>query len=431
MKNFFKKILSRFSWPVAIGVVSLIAIFLLFVPRIKTKINHSKVLNETLWFINFSENAIDFKAKEKMDQRFSEIVNGVMAGNDQLRVLHIGDSHVQADFFTGETRRLLSDWLSDSNTSRGFTFPYEIAASNNPDDYKVSWEGVWTRNRLNGDRMAKIGLAGISLTTSDTSSELGLRLVESKVSFKPFDRVRVIYESTDTSITPMLINRSSIIEKSDGAVTFGLAQPTDTLKMGIEWNGSTESSFTLYGIDLLNSKAKVIYNAAGVNGATVRTFLQSENFEHQVLLSRPQLIIVSLGTNDAFSPNFRPREFRRNLSELIDKIQQILPTALIILTTPGDHLLEKVHENPNIEKAQVQIHAVAREQGCGVWDFYRVMGGAGSVKFWSQLGLTAPDKLHLNRKGYKLQGALLFDALIKLSGDTQEVRIDNAMFANE
>ena len=29
----------------------------------------------------------------------------------EIRILHIGDSHVQADFFTGEVRRLLRQYL--------------------------------------------------------------------------------------------------------------------------------------------------------------------------------------------------------------------------------------------------------------------------------------------------------------------------------
>jgi len=52
---------------------------------------------------------------------------------------------------------------------------------------------------------------------------------------------------------------------------------------------------------------------------------------------------------------------------------------------------------------------------CGVWDFFTIMGGEGSIEKWFEMGLTAPDKLHLNRKGYRLKGALLFDALVKLT----------------
>lgn len=413
-----------------ISALAVVGVFLLFVAREKTIVIHSKVRHETLWFVNFSENTIEFKAKENLNQRFSDLIQSVRNGDQQLRVLHIGDSHIQADFFTGETRRLISNWLLDSNTTRGFTFPYQVASSNNPDDYNVAWKGSWKRNRLDGASTAKLGVAGISLSTSDSTSELSLSLNKSKVRFQPFDRVRVLFDATDSVVVPRLSN-SKIIHKGFNTLTYELVEPLDTLLMGIDWNGAINSSFTLYGLELANSKSKLVYNAAGVNGASVKTFLQSENFDQQAQQLDPNLVVVSLGTNDAFSKHFNPRVFRNNLSFMVLRIQEMLPNAMVILTTPGDHLIDGVKDNPSLARAQKQIHSVAKEYGCGVWDFYRVMGGEGSIKFWSQLGLTAPDKLHLNRKGYKLQGALFFDALTKLSGDTQELYIDELMFAND
>ena len=39
------------------------------------------------------------------------------------------------------------------------------------------------------------------------------------------------------------------------------------------------------------------------------------------------------------------------------------------------------------------------------------MGGYGSILDWFKKGLTAKDKLHFSRKGYELQGELLYRAL--------------------
>ena len=87
---------------------------------------------------------------------------------------------------------------------------------------------------------------------------------------------------------------------------------------------------------------------------------------------------------------------------------------MLILTTPGDHLINRIQQNESIEVAQRVIREVAQAEGCGVWDFFEVMGGAGSIEYWAEKGLCAPDMLHLNRKGYRLKGALLFEALTKL-----------------
>ncbi len=60
---------------------------------------------------------------------------------------------------------------------------------------------------------------------------------------------------------------------------------------------------------------------------------------------------------------------------------------------------------------------LAEETDCAVWDFYKVMGGLRSVVKWQNNGLAAKDRVHLTAKGYKLQGDLLFDALMKAYGN--------------
>jgi lysophospholipase L1-like esterase len=59
------------------------------------------------------------------------------------------------------------------------------------------------------------------------------------------------------------------------------------------------------------------------------------------------------------------------------------------------------------------------------------MGGDGSINLWAEKGLCAPDMLHLNRKGYRLKGALLFDALSKLDNDNPIHLRDNQLMVND
>jgi len=49
---------------------------------------------------------------------------------------------------------------------------------------------------------------------------------------------------------------------------------------------------------------------------------------------------------------------------------------------------------------------------CSYWDFFAVMGGENSVDSWYLSGLTAKDRLHLNKKGYLLKANLFFDAFL-------------------
>jgi hypothetical protein len=79
-------------------------------------------------FIAFAENRIEQSAVLKpFFQRLQELEN---RKTHQVRVLHIGDSHIQADFFTGWLRYLLQKRFGEAG--RGLVFPYRQAGSQNP-----------------------------------------------------------------------------------------------------------------------------------------------------------------------------------------------------------------------------------------------------------------------------------------------------------
>ncbi|MDD2277695.1 MAG: GDSL-type esterase/lipase family protein [Bacteroidales bacterium] len=370
-----------------------------------------------LSFINFSENRITGTSSSKSLERIGELLAKARGKGEPVRILHIGDSHIQADFFTAETRRLLSQWISNQNTSRGFTFPYSMVKSNNPDDYDVSWEGEWTRNRWSPNDSSLLGLAGISASTTDTLSRFGISIKESTIGFSPFNMVRVHYKAN--GFEPILLEpiNAELLSSDQNHMLYSLETLSFSVKFGLENAGQSNGSFTLFGVELLNSDAILQYHAAGVNGATVGTFLGSSNFIQQAKGINPYLIIVSLGTNDVYLPSYNSAKFSRDFSELIGRITSALPMTAVVVTTPGDHLINGQQINPNIADINKVIYKVANEKGCAIWDFYKIMGGEGSVNLWANQGFCATDKLHLNRKGYRLQGSLLFEAMIIAAND--------------
>jgi lysophospholipase L1-like esterase len=54
------------------------------------------------------------------------------------------------------------------------------------------------------------------------------------------------------------------------------------------------------------------------------------------------------------------------------------------------------------------------------------MGGLGSINRWLGAGLSAPDRIHLSGKGYRLQGDLLYDALVNSYGDYYATKQSNS-----
>ncbi|MHB1277895.1 MAG: LysM peptidoglycan-binding domain-containing protein [Bacteroidia bacterium] len=108
----------------------------------------------------------------------------------QVRVVHIGDSHLQADFFSGETRRLLQDDFG--NAGRGFVFPYRAAKTNGPSDYSSGSYGNWDSKRaVFINQPLPIGLGGITLSSSDSTALIYLKLKEEELNRYAFDKVTI------------------------------------------------------------------------------------------------------------------------------------------------------------------------------------------------------------------------------------------------
>jgi len=331
--------------------------------------------------------------------------------NSSLRILHFGDSHIQAGFLTGEVRRLLANFLNDSLVSMGYAFPYNIAGTNSPVDYSFSVTGSWAFSKIVGsDTDISAGLSGMVMETYDNNTSISISTKNAKRGDKLFDEVTFFVNVGEIEVNVDCAG-GTIVNQSKYHVTIKLTNAVSELSVSFNCNNQNQKPLRVSGLLLVNSLSKLIYSSAGLNGADVKSYLKAGEFENQLRLIDPHIVIVSLGTNDAYHPLFDSADFSNNLAILIDKIELALPNATVLLTIPGDHLVSKT--SPNLKLLQVKdaIFDLAIKKSCCVWDFHSIMGGEGSIRLWNSIGLTAPDYLHFNAKGYQLQGELLFEAL--------------------
>ena len=336
----------------------------------------------------------------------------------KVNVVHIGDSHIQADLFSGRIRTLLQDSAFFGNGGRGFVFPYALAKTNNPYNYKVTSTGQWTGCRnVQRSQNCQWGLAGITAETIDSSATFTIQTITS-YSNNPVSRVKVFYPIKDSTQFSVVLEAADSVyypslKKEAGYAEFALAYEVSQVKVKFLKSDSLQYHFTLQGISLENNRAGLQYAALGVNGAEVVSFLRNPDLETNLAALNPDLIIISLGTNDSYGKNFDPVYFKNNYSALLKRLKQAAPQASILLTAPGDCYRNRKYPNPNTAKAVLQISNLAKETGCAFWNFYKVMGGYRSVLKWQYSGLATKDRVHLTGKGYKLQGELLFDALMR------------------
>ena len=363
---------------------------------------------DSLSFIHCQKNTIQIN-----DSIRSKLTKILESGN--IKIVHIGDSHLQAAFFTEKVKQLLYQHFQENEmiASPGFIFPFSMAQTNNPYFFKVSYTGQWLRSK-NVDEIqnSQIGISGITVSTSTPQSELKIKMQNQKYNFKTkyfFDKV-ILLHNIDSSINISANNRFGNI--SNIGSTWEFNEPIDSIQFSFS-NSDTSKNLELYGLILEKKNSNVQYHTIGVNGSMAHSYLKCSLFENHLKLLDPNIVILSLGTNEAYNKDFNREEYIFNLTSLISKIHNTNPNAILLIATPNDHLKNGVINN-NIAIVNESIYSLTNYFSFGIWDFYKIMGGSGSINNWYKKQLTSEDRLHFNRKGYEIQGELLYNALIQL-----------------
>lgn len=373
-------------------------------------------------FINFPSNTLSFTPDtSKLNLFFESLAQLNFQGQGQINIVHIGGSHVQADILTNQLRMRFQSFQGGMNAGRGFVFPYRIAKTNSPSGYYFITNGNWEACRnVDKYKFCKLGMAGISAITHDSLSSLTLVMRKENIMNYEFNRLKIFYEADSLSFTLRIDSNlvaSKIYYPASNYVEYNLTQFVDSLLIEFVKTDSSQNHFTLYGMVAESNESGIEYHGLGINGASTTSFLQCSEFENQLKVIKPQLVIMGLGINDAYGKEFSQEAFEANYTELIRRIRTASPDAAILLITNNDSYLFKRKVNKNGLKVQESMMKIAKENQAQVWDMFEIMGGLNSIVQWQKTGLAQKDKVHLTRIGYTLMGDLFFDAIIKSYGN--------------
>ena len=372
-------------------------------------------------FIRNNDNILQLYDSSSLTHFFEALYELEKEKDRKVRIVHIGDSHIQADFFSGETRKLLQNDQRFGNGGRGFVFPYSAAHTNNPFDYKTTYTGSWEgKSSLKRNVSSRWGLSGWTSITNSFNSTIKIRLLEDYKDFEasPSNHIKIYYPVMDSLSfnVSLLTENDNILSRftsREGYVEFELKEPLTEFAIGLNKSKQNQNRFVMQGLYLENDQAGVVYSSFGVNGAKTDTYFRCEDFETHLKSLSPDLVVISLGTNDAYMTNFNAQTYEQNMLALINKVKEASPEASILVTSSGDNYRYKRYTNKNNAKVQSKLLKLLQERKLALWDFYQVMGGLGSINKWYAKGLARRDKIHLSQRGYTLQGKLFFDAIIK------------------
>ena len=361
-----------------------------------------------------------------MERFFQKMDSVVFFGEGNVSVMHIGGSHVQAGVFTQQFRDNLLNISPDLIGGQYFIFPFSTGGTNNPSHYIVRSTGNWTycRNAVRRETDKRMGLAGAAITTNDSTATVRILTKERYPSDIPpdydFNKVTIIGFSETENVTPVVSYNDTILhgqyDEWKSTYTFSLPNFTDSICIKFD---SVPGEFTLTGILLENDMPGISVHGVGVNGARVSSYLRCDDFERDLELIRPDLIIFGIGINDAAEKDFEKNTFKRQYNELIKIIQRVNPDcALLFLTNNDSYKREKTKKrnryevNLNGEIVEEAFMELGKKYNAAVWNQFDIMGGLKSMQDWEEAGLAKKDKVHFTNEGYRLLGDLLYNALI-------------------
>lgn len=352
-------------------------------------------LGQTPGFINTDANHI---IRAENLGNFRHDIAALKEGRKEpVRILHIGDSHIQAEFVTNELRRLMQEKYG--NAGRGLMVPLRLAGTNQSHDYKIDRsngqpapDGIRQTRLLKYPWDAVPGVTGISVISPKNE----------KYVLKPYSPGHQIVRAT--------------VITSDNTDTTSLPAPADSLTVAIP------AGTAFYGAIVENGNPGILYSAIGNNGACFTDYCLIPDFGKKTAIFSPDLIILSMGTNEGFS-YMTDEEITESVYDLTETLRTHNPDADMLILLPmecqknrnhGRKPLSEFYDiNSRVARARDLIAEAAAERGIPVWDFYEIAGGEGASAKWLDAGLMNKDRIHLIRPGYELQARLLFDAIEK------------------
>lgn len=340
--------------------------------------------------------------------------------NSAVNILQIGDSHVQADLMSSTTRTLFQ--LEFGNAGRGLVFPGRVGRTNESPTLYSSSSGNWEAKRIiYTNQPLPIGIGAMTLQTKEAGTSLSLKTKLNDSLSYAFNKITMLYQKDFTSynlaikdsLGQPIAYAGPYTQEAPNISRIQLPYLTHQLEFQTLQSTTSQNQFTLYGLNLENGNHGVLFHATGGNGAKVKHYVEAKYFSEQTKELSPDLIIISLGTNEAIEHPYLDPNFSEYLEKFVNQLKEQNQFAQILLTTPLDFYKKKTRRNPGVEVIREKLIEFANQNNIAYWDLYLTGGGKHSADVWKKNNLLQNDGIHFTKAGYELQGKLFFEACIK------------------
>jgi len=364
-------------------------------------------------FLDTSKNHLEFYGERAgMDRLYEKLDRVIFEGQGKVNIVHVGGSHVQGGTLSHTLRMHMGQLAPELGVERGFLFPHRLANTNMPRNIYVKKIGTWEGCRNSIPRnQCPWGVSGIDAITRDPEAAFILQSFADGSKTYGFTELRIFEHMSTNTMSPVVHPKpdSSALDEKAGVRRYFYAESQDSVYVTFD-QGSGAPLYTLQGIQMVRDEPGLVYHALGVNGASTKSFLRSENFIEQAAYLAPDLVIFGLGINDAYKPDseWHPEEYKMRYDTLVQWFRTVNPECEFIFMTNNDSYYKRRVPNEHALDVVREMKRLSREHNTGFWDLFGVMGGLNSISLWEENGLAKSDKIHFTRKGYTLNSDLLF-----------------------
>lgn len=179
----------------------------------------------------------------------------------------------------------------------------------------------------------------------------------------------------------------------------------------------TSGRFRAFGVVMERASGAVVDSLGVVsNSAKNLGGIHGAHWREQIARRDADLMMVLLGANESkWTSSKKALEgYEARWRKVLQRLRTGNPegTCLVIGTMDaGLNQGGKFAGRPAIDGMIKVQRAVAREEGCAFWDARAYMGGKHASKDWFKKGLMSGDFEHLTKKGGKVLGSAIVEAL--------------------
>ena len=360
---------------------------------------------------NAQKNPIDTIVHRNALKEMYATLEKLTSSNDSIfSIVHIGDSHVEIGQFSGEIKRQLEKKYGKSEDA--WMHPYQFFNKQSQKVFPIDTLGTWKRATIKYPNETKLlGITGLGFYLG---SEIGSLKFTSNTFYPEITKVSLLH-FYDGNPLPLKIHKGKIhtqvISKNTAIteITFSSTEKEYILEF------TKTDDLLIYAIKLNSHPTRGIsYHKFGVAGSTLKQFVNNTPlFMEQFRALKPNLLIVSLGTNDSYIDTLNEQKLVHEVRMFTEKLSRYSSKTAVLFTTAPDTKYDDRRPERLTETNRI-IRTIAMENPTiALWDLHQIMGGDGSVDDWIKKNYMIFDHLHFTTAGYKLQGELFMEAFWK------------------